>query len=110
MTFAAGATTYVVGVLSALLVSRCQRGESVGFAFVRVFAFVSLELHLCCFGLDCACETCYSIIWCKTYALKLNLLSIMLSVIYFVARNASSKKYRGSVDPSMCVVQSKAFI
>ena len=61
-----------------------------------------------------------SIIWCKTYALLLIFMSSLLSYIhhlayllsvsYIVARDALSIKYRGSVDPSMCVVQSKAHL
>ena len=36
-------------------------------------------------------------------------LASLLSVSYIVARFASSIKCRGSVDPSMCAMQSKAF-
>ena len=35
---------------------------------------------------------------------------ILLSVSFIVARYALSIKYRGSVDPSMCAMQSKALI
>ena len=38
------------------------------------------------------------------------LVIILLSVSLIVARYALSIKYRGSVDPSMCAVQSKALI
>ena len=38
------------------------------------------------------------------------LFAILLSVSLIIARYALSIKYRGSVDPSMCVVQSKALI
>ena len=37
-------------------------------------------------------------------------LAYLLSVSCFVARDALSIKYRGSVDPNMCVVQSKALL
>ena len=36
--------------------------------------------------------------------------TILLSVSLIVARYALSIKYRGSVDPSMCAVQSKALM
>ena len=38
------------------------------------------------------------------------LVIILLSVSFIVARYALSIKYRGSIDPSMGVVQSKALI
>ena len=38
------------------------------------------------------------------------LFTIMLSVSIIIARYAMSIKYRGSVDPSMCAVQSKTLI
>ena len=44
-----------------------------------------------------------------TYAHNYYLASL-LSVSFVVARYAVSIKYRGSVDPSMCDVQSKAFL
>ena len=47
-------------------------------------------------------------LYCAIYVMLI--FTILFSVSLIVARYALSIKYRGSVDPSMCVVQSKALI
>ena len=81
MISAEDATTCVVGILSAFLVSRCQRGRECRICFrVSLFLFRWTFVRVALVGwfafvFVCVLET---IIWCKTYALKLILLSLML--------------------------------
>ena len=123
------ATTYVVGDLSAYLVSGCQRErERVGVACrvlcVSSFALLSV-VELACFGLVVLVRQSlsygvrhmhsivpyYLIELMLSYAIYIMLIcTILLSVSLFVARYALSIKYRRSVDPSMCVVQFKVLI
>ena len=71
-----GATTCVLGVLSAFLVSRCQRGRECRDLHcvvlgARLFA-LSFGPRLCLFALVWFVLSRPFHIWCKTYALYLS--------------------------------------